>query len=108
MIAANAKAYSEQTFTALLKANKLVLIDFSANWCAPCKAMRPVVDQVSNEFKGKALVEKLDIEANSTLAKAFQVQSIPGFLIFKDGKKVWTHTGPISYAELSGVLKKYL
>jgi thioredoxin 1 len=77
-------------------------------WCAPCKTMSPVIDKVSADFKGKAHVEKVDVEANKEIAKAYQVQSIPGFLIFKDGKKVWSHNGILSYDELTGVLKKFL
>lgn len=106
--AANSLAYTGQSFGKLLKDNKVVLVDFNAVWCAPCKAMSPVIDKVASEFKGKARVEKVDVEANTEIATAYQVQSVPGFLIFKDGKKVWSHNGVISYEELTGVLKKFL
>ena len=88
--------------------NKLVLVDFHAVWCAPCKAMSPVIDKVSADFKGKAKVEKVDVEVNKEITTAYQVESVPGFVIFKDGKKVWSHKGTISYNDLSGVLKKYM
>jgi thioredoxin len=107
-IASKATSYTEQDFSKLLKDNKLVLVDFNAVWCAPCKQMNPVVDKISAEFKGKARVEKVDVEANKTITTAYQVQSIPGFVLFKDGKKVWSHNGIISYEDLSGVIKKYL
>jgi thioredoxin 1 len=70
--------------------------------------MNPVLDKVSADFKGKARVEKVDVEANKEITSAYQVQSVPGFLIFKDGKKVWSHNGTISYNDLSVALKKYL
>ena len=108
MVASAGTTYTEQSFGKLLKDNKLVLVDFHAVWCAPCKAMSPVIDQVSAEFKGKAKVEKVDIEANKVITTAYQVQTIPGFVLFKDGKKVWSYNGVISYADLSGVIKKYL
>ena len=108
VVASAGTTYAEQSFGKLLKDNKLVLVDFHAVWCAPCKAMSPVIDQVSTEFKGKAKVEKVDIEANKAITAAYQVQTIPGFVLFKDGKKVWSYNGVISYADLSGVIKKYL
>ena len=107
-VASNSPTYTPQTFDKLLKDNKLVLVDFHAVWCTPCKAMNPVIDKVSTAFKGKAKVEKVDVEANQSITKAYQVQSVPGFVLFKAGKKVWSHNGIISYDDLSGVIKKYL
>ena len=107
-VASTATKYTGQSFDKLLKDNKVVLVDFHAVWCAPCKAMNPVLDKVSADFKGKARVEKIDVEANKEITSAYQVQSVPGFLIFKDGKKVWSHNGTISYNDLSVALKKYL
>lgn len=108
MVASTTTKYTGQSFDKLLKDNKVVLVDFHAVWCAPCKAMNPVLDKVSTNFKGKARVEKVDVEANKEIAAAYQVQSVPGFLIFKDGKKVWSHNGTISYDELTLALKKFL
>jgi len=107
-VASNATTYTGQSFGKLLKDNKVVLVDFHAVWCAPCKEMSPVIDKVSANFKGKARVEKVDVEANKEITAAYQVQSVPGFLIFKDGKKVWSHNGTISYDELTLALKKFL
>lgn len=107
-VASNSTKYTGQSFDKLLKDNKVVLVDFHAVWCAPCKAMNPVLEKVSANFKGKARVEKVDVEANKEIMTAYQVQSVPGFLIFKDGKKVWSHNGTISYDELTGALKKFL
>jgi thioredoxin len=107
-VASTATKYTGQSFDKLLKENKVVLVDFHAVWCAPCKAMSPMIEKVSADFKGKARVEKIDVEANKEITTAYQVQSVPGFLIFKDGKKVWSHNGTISYDELSGALKKFL
>ncbi|MDP2335445.1 MAG: thioredoxin domain-containing protein [Bacteroidota bacterium] len=108
VVAAIAKSFTEQSFGQMLKDNKLVLVDFNAVWCAPCKAMIPVIDKVSADFKGKAKVEKIDIEANKAITNAYQVQTIPGFVLFKDGKKVWSQSGIISYDDLAAVIKKYL
>ncbi|HCY40012.1 MAG TPA: hypothetical protein DHV48_01425 [Prolixibacteraceae bacterium] len=107
-VASTSPAYTEQSFAKLLQANKLVLVDFHAVWCAPCKAMNPVIDKVSADFKGKAKVEKVDVEANKIITAAYQVQTVPGFVLFKEGKKVWSHSGTISYNDLAVVIKKYL
>ncbi len=108
VVASTSTAFTEQSFSKLLQANKLVLVDFHAVWCAPCKAMNPVIDKVSADFKGKAKVEKVDVENNKLITAAYQVQTVPGFVLFKEGKKVWSHTGIISYDDLSVVIKKYL
>lgn len=107
-LASNSTSFTTQSFNKILSDNKLVLVDFHAVWCAPCKAMSPVIDKVSADFKGKAKVEKVDVEVNKEITTAYQVESVPGFVIFKDGKKVWSHKGTISYNDLSGVLKKYM
>ncbi|MDP2890605.1 MAG: thioredoxin domain-containing protein [Bacteroidota bacterium] len=107
-VASTSATYTEQTFSKLLQANKLVLVDFHAVWCAPCKAMKPIIDKVSDDFKGKAKVEKVDVENNKVITAAYQVQTVPGFVLFKEGKKVWSHTGIISYDDLAVVIKKYL
>ena len=107
-VASASTTFTTQSFDKLLKDNKVVLVDFHAVWCAPCKAMKPVVDKVSADFKGKARVENVDVEANKEISAAYQVQSVPGFVIFKDGKKVWSHNGTISYDALSSALKKFL
>ncbi|MBW8331497.1 MAG: hypothetical protein K0M40_05740 [Prolixibacteraceae bacterium] len=107
-VASASTSYTEQTFSKLLQANKLVLVDFHAVWCAPCKAMNPVIDKVSADFKGKAKVEKVDVENNKLITTAYQVQTVPGFVLFKEGKKVWSHTGIISYNDLAVVIRKYL
>ena len=107
-VTSNSTTYTEQTFSKLLSDNKLVLVDFHAVWCAPCKAMNPVIDKVSTDFKGKARVEKVDVEANKVITTTYQVQTVPGFVLFKEGKKVWSHSGTISYNDLAIVIKKYL
>ena len=103
-VASKSKTYSTSDFDQLVQSEKLVLVDFHAVWCAPCKQMSPVIDKLSQNYKGKVKVEKIDVEANREIAQSNQIQSIPGFVLFKDGKKAWTHKGMITYAELENVL----
>lgn len=106
--ASKAKTYTPSDWKALLGSNGLVFVDFNAPWCAPCKTMNPIVEELSQEFKGKLKVEKIDVESNRGLAQANEVQSIPGFILFKNGQKVWMHKGVISKEELLGVIRQYM
>lgn len=106
--ASAAKTYSTSSFNELIQSENLVLIDFHAPWCAPCKKMSPIIDQLKNEYKGKVKVEKIDVESNRTIAEANQIESIPGFVLFKNGQRVWTHKGMITHADLSKLLNNNL
>jgi thioredoxin 1 len=85
---------SETTFTdanfesEVLKSGGVVLVDFFAPWCGPCKMMAPVIDKLAEEYKGKAKIGKLDVDENGQTAMKFEVQSIPTLIIFKNGEVV--------------------
>lgn len=68
--------------------NKLVLVDFWASWCAPCRIMAPVLNDVADELKGNSHVGKVNIEQFQSLAQKFQVRSIPTLILFKNGKEI--------------------
>ncbi|MDA3893214.1 MAG: thioredoxin [Salinivirgaceae bacterium] len=105
--ASSNKAYSNTEFQQLIS-GKLVLVDFHAPWCAPCKKLSPTIEKVKADYTGKANVEKVDIEVNKSLQTAYNVQSIPGLILFKSGKEVWRHIGVLTYEELSKILNQYL
>lgn len=68
--------------------NKIILVDFWASWCAPCRMMAPVLNDVSNELDSTAFVGKVDVEANQALASKYKVRSIPTMILFKNGVEV--------------------
>ncbi|MCG8698320.1 MAG: thioredoxin family protein, partial [Bacteroidales bacterium] len=82
----------------------LVLIDFYASWCAPCKKMMPIMDNIQKKYQDKIVVTKVDIEANKTLKGYHKIESVPTLILMKDGKEVWKHAGFITQNELEKVL----
>ncbi len=77
----------------VLKSDKPVLVDFWAVWCGPCKMLAPVVSELSNDFEGKAIVGKVDVDANQEFASKYGIRNIPTVLIFKDGEVIGRQVG---------------
>lgn len=72
----------------VLKSDKPVLVDFWAEWCGPCRMVGPIVEEISNEYQGKAAVGKVDVDNNPNISMQFGIRNIPTLLIFKGGKVV--------------------
>ncbi|MGI9546417.1 MAG: thioredoxin [Flavobacteriaceae bacterium] len=85
---------TDATFDELvLKSNKPVVVDFWAAWCGPCRMVGPIIEEVSNEYEGKAVVGKVDVDTNQEYAAKYGVRNIPTVLVFKDGEIVNRHVG---------------
>lgn len=89
-------------------AQGVVLVDFWATWCMPCRAMSPVIKELAGQTKGKIKVGKVDVDQNPELSRRFNVQNIPNLIIMKDGKEVENLVGVQSKEALIQVLEKYV
>ncbi len=85
----------------------LAVVDFWATWCAPCRIIAPILDQLAVEYKGKAKVAKVDVDANQRTASRFSVRSIPTILFFKNGKLVDQVIGAVPKAHLDLKFKQH-
>jgi len=86
----------------------IVVVDFWATWCVPCRAMAPVIEEIAGQTIGKVKVGKVDIDQNGPLANKYGIQAIPTVMIFKDGKLMETFTGVQSKAALVNALSRYV
>jgi len=92
-------------FESIKQSNKLVLYDFYAPWCAPCKKMLPYVNSLTSEYKGKITIKKVNVDYSQNLVKQLKVTGVPYFSLYKNNKLVWEHNGYISKEDLVKVLE---
>ena len=82
-------------FEQMLDTDQTVLVEFKTTWCAPCKKMEPVMAELKKEFENKARIIQIDATNNMSLYKQYKVSSVPEFIVFKNKKEVWRHTGMV-------------
>jgi thioredoxin len=105
----NILEFSDQNFEQeVLKSDKPVLVDFWAEWCAPCRMIAPAVEEIAGEYAGRAKVGKLNVDENGSVTSRYNIRSIPTLLIFKNGEIKEQLVGTTSKANLAKLLDKNL
>lgn len=98
---------NDQNFESeVLKSDVPVLVDFHATWCGPCKALAPVVEELANEYAGKAKMAKIDIDEAPNVASSHGIMAVPTLILFKDGREIEKLTGAKRKPELAQLLDR--
>jgi thioredoxin 1 len=95
-----------KTFGEILRTEPLVLVDFTAVWCGPCKMMKPILDELKSQIGNKAMILKIDVDKNPQVSAAYNIQGVPTLILFKNGKIVWRQSGVIQAGELRQVIEQ--
>jgi thioredoxin 1 len=98
----------ESEFDALLATEPLFVVDCTATWCGPCKLIAPLIDQLAQEYSGRAKVFKFDMDSSKFIAQRYGIRSIPAVMIFQQGELAETLVGAKPYEEFSNALTQYL
>jgi thioredoxin 1 len=92
------------TFNEIINSSTPVLVDFYADWCAPCRMMAPILQQVSKEMEGKVKVIKVNVDKNGDAAQKYQIRSIPTMILFRNGKVQWQGVGVMQADQIKSII----
>ena len=99
---------TDSNFAAAISANELLVVDFWAPWCGPCRMVGPIIEALSAEYTGKAAFGKMNVDENQVVPSSFGIMSIPTIIIFNHGKEVERLVGAYPKAHIEAMIKRYL
>lgn len=98
---------SNQKFSDIINSETPVLVDFSAEWCGPCKMMKPILSDLKSQMGERVRIIKIDVDQNPQISSAYAIQGVPTLMVFKKGQMLWRQSGVVSAPDLIRVIQKY-
>lgn len=96
------------TFTQIIEKHDLLLVDFSAEWCGPCKMMPPILQEVKKKIGDQLTIIKMDVDRNPQTARQYGIQSVPTLILFQKGKVLWRQSGVVQASQLELIIRRFL
>lgn len=95
------------TFSEIINSSTPTLVDFYADWCGPCKMMKPILEELKSAVGEKAKIIKIDVDKNPQVASAYKIQGVPTLIIFKEGQIKWRQSGVVSAQNLQQLINQF-
>jgi thioredoxin 1 len=97
----------QQTFADIIQSENLVLVDFFAEWCGPCKMMKPVLEELKTQVGDSVRILKVDVDRNPAVASSYRIQGVPTLVLFRNGQVLWRTSGVVPAGELAKVINRF-